>query len=577
LAIAGILTFYGLLIAAYSILKKHEKLLIMLRLSLLDKILFPILMIGTFFCILVSDYFRDFPRQTFLLGQKFEYSFLILSATFVMVFLLFVYLGIKIKVNRLSRRKIKLFRNLTVELLNKKEFSVLIALLSEEYKRLIKYANSLSLKNSIKNGLLKYFELKPSIELQKEMIRTLQKYYELRGKESDIENIKQPKVGKVKSISRNVIVEFRHFGGKIIRGYYQEVNDKSQSVARDLLNLLLTSREFIPKLIEFKVELGLKILNYKFQVRPDFADIFFYELIRNKGSILYYEIKNNQNIFLNRYFINEENRIITYLFKNCKVAQNLDVYRGIGDYVRDYLEDLNKLKNDPYNYGYENFKETRWDSPIFVGIRFFDIMVSECIHQGIRWHMWLFYFRIFTERILINFQVIPSVWDEYREWNSKYAYLLYEIVSTLCNWIEIIESPEFTYKVELRNDNFDHENGNIIKSSIICLIQVLDAIADADVVPDRFKEYLMDIVFRLLFDMRKMGSSDCIKYSNVLFSCIEHHLKRFPKVKVKFYTLIKSAYRKFDKIPYVLERENELTKELDSEIEQLLSEIASSL
>jgi phosphate/sulfate permease len=55
MAIAGFLTFLGLLIAAYSILKTHEKLFIRLRLSLLDKILIPIFTIVIFLLIIWSD------------------------------------------------------------------------------------------------------------------------------------------------------------------------------------------------------------------------------------------------------------------------------------------------------------------------------------------------------------------------------------------------------------------------------------------------------------------------------------------------------------------------------------------
>lgn len=577
MAIAGIITFFGLLIAAYSLLKKHEKLLIKIRLSVFDRFLLIFFTIIIFFGILLSDYFRDFAKETNLFNIQFRLSFLISSGAYLVLILLIVYIGIKVKVKRLSRKKTRLFKTLVEELLNKKEYSTLIELFWVGYKRIIKFSNSLSILNSVKDKLLSFFKVKEVIDFPPEVIERIREYGEESNNELESEEKQYSKKEKVKLFVKKILDEFKHYGGKFIRIFIHEVRDRNQEIARDLLNLLLTNHEFIAKLIEFRPALGIEILEKDFYILNNFADVYLYELIKSNRSILYYEIKNNQNIsFPSRYSLKEDNRIIHSLFKDCKVAQKLQVYGGIGNYIKDYLVNLKKQEFDPYNYGYENFDDTKWNSPIFIGIRFFDIMILEAIHQGIRWHMWLFYFRIFTERILKNFKIIPEVWKEYREWNSKYGYLLYEIVSTLRGWIFVIDEAGFNYKVELRSDSPNYENANVIKSSIICLTQVLEKIAYKENVPDRFKHYLADIALDLLFELKTSNLEVPTRYGNVMLNCIKEHIFSYGRFNRKFYEFVKTSYGRFDKIPYKIGigEKGELGRRLIQEMDEYLTRIS---
>lgn len=576
MAIAGILTLFGLLIAAYSLLKKHEKLLIKIRLSVFDKFLLIIFTIIIFFGILISDYFRDFTKEINLFNFPFKISFLISTSAYLVLFSLIVYIGIKIRINPLKRKKLKLFQELVEELLHKKDYSVLIEILNAEYKRLIKFENKMSLFNSIKQRLLSFFQIQEKIILLPGEIKRIKEILEETENEVGPEEEKKPKPKKIKLFFNKLLIKAKHYLGRFIRIFYKKVRDKNQELARYLLNLLLTNRDFISKLIEFRPELGLKILEHEFSYFYDYADIYFYELVKNNRSILYYEIKNNQNISTkHRYSLKEENVLLNFLFRDCKIARKLEVIRGFGNFINDYLDDLNKQENDPYNDGYENFDETKWNSPIFVGIRFFDIMISEAMHQGIEWEYPIFYFRIFTEKILKNFKVIEEVWKEPHEWNSRYTYLLYEIVSTLEDLVFWIKHSEFSYPIELKKDDHDLEGGNVVKSSIIYLIEILDLIAASENVPDRFKHYLVDIVLRLLFELRTSISEESKRYSNIIFNCIKDHMVKYREFNRSFYELIRKSYDKFDKIHYTAsasERSN-LARGLDTEIKEYLTTI----
>jgi hypothetical protein len=573
--ITGFLAYVGLIIAAYSLLSKHDKLRIQIRLSVLDKVVSIFLLVIIFLALILSDYFRDYEKVVTFSNILFKMHFIITASAYIALFLLSLYIFFKIRKKKLKRRKLFLFKNLIEDLLNKKEYSTIVELVRPEAVRIIKYSKRVSFLNSIKDNLLRFFKTKPDFKIPPEAIERVKKLIEAGEIEIDLEENEHIKKS-IKSFLNKLSGSFRHYVGKFIRIFVHESRDKYQNKAQDLLNLLLSNHEFIARLVEFRPELGLKIFEQEFYDYHDYAAIYFYELMKNTGSILYYEIRNNQNIDTNhRYSLKKENKLLIFLFKDIKVAQRLEVSRGVANLINENLDDLNKQENDPYNYAYENFKEVRWNSPIFVGIRFFDIMISETMHQGLEWQYPIIYFRILTEKILKNFKAIPQVWKEPHEWNSKYAYLLYEIVSTLESLVFWIKYSEFSYPIELKSDDHDLEGGNVIKSSIIYLIEILDLIAASENVPDKFKRYLADIVLILLFELRTSSHEESIRYSNVILNCIKDCMVKYRKFNRSFYNLIRTSYDKFDKIHYTAsasERSN-LASKLDTEIEEYLTTI----
>lgn len=558
MTIAALLTLFGLLIAAYSLLTKHQRLFIRLRLSLINKILFPIFII---ILVIVSEYFRDFEKEIKFFNLKFQFSFLISTFAFLFLLLASIYIFAKIKLNRLKRRKLRLFNRLVMELLNKKEYTTLVELISDEYKRLIKFSNKLSWFNNIKHNLLYFFILKPDFELTPEDIERAKEYLKESGEE-DLEEKEYSKKEKAKLFFKEIFVGFKHYVGKFIRLFFHDARDKGQENSRYLLNVLLTNRDFVSKLVEIKPEIGLKIFKKEFHNYHEYVDIFFYELIKNNKSILYYEIKNNQNIDSShhRYFINEKNKFLFFLFKDCRVAKRLEVNRGIGNYVIDYLDDLHEKDNDPYNNSYENFDEAKWNSPIFIGIKFFDIMISEILHQGMEWTHPIYYFRNFTDKILKNSRIIENIWKE-PHGKSRYGYLLEEIVTLLENLVDAIKYEGFNYPIKLKNEDDNHE-ANVIKCCVIYLIKILDMIAQSENVSHSFKRDLGDIVLTLLFELKKFSTEESIKYSNVIFNCIKEHMFQYRRFNENFYELIRASYDKFDEIPYTLEGGRELYKEI---------------
>lgn len=574
--ITGFLAFVGLLIAAYSILNKHDKLRIKIRLSIFNKIVTIFFLIIIFFALIISDYFKDYPKEFPFLNIKFKLHFFISASAYTFFLLLSLYIFWKISKKRIKRRKIALFKSLIEEQLNRKEYVAIIELMRPVIVRIIGYSNSVSLLSSIKNKLLKFLKTKTDFEIPPEEYERLKKLIEAGEIRVDNEdNRVSPK--KIKAFFTKLSANLKHYIGKFIRLFVQESRDKYQQIAQDLLHLLFTNHEFVTTVIGYQPELGLKAFEHEFYNYHDYVDIYFYEFIKNSRSVLYYEIRNNKNISSDhRYFLQKENLLLNFLFKDCKVAQRLEVYRGISNYINDYLDDLNKHEEDPYNYDYGNFTDSKWCSPIFVGIRFFDIMISETMHQEINWLHPIYYFRVLTEKILKNFDILDNVWREHHEWNSKYAYLLYEIVSTLNSIVFWTTYSKTKLLINLEREDDKLESGNIPKACIIYQIKILDLIAENEKVPEKFKCYLMNIVLRLLFELRSSGLDEPIKYSKVLINCIKTHMIKLKKLNVNLYSLIRKSYHEFDKIHYTLGKgkRSDLANALDVEIEEYLTTLS---
>ncbi len=574
--IAGILTFLGLVIAAYSLLKPFERLLIKFRLSIIEKILLPILLICVFFAIVVSDYFKSTHKEVLILFKRIELSYIISVSAYLLLVLLTLYVYLKIKYSHLKRHRISTFNNLTKELIYKKEYQVLIELLNHEYAKLIKYSLSISISNSIKKNLLRLLPLKNDFVITPELVEMASGY--AKECELELENEGQTE-RKAKLFAQSIKRSIKHYLGKFLRSIYHDVRDKYQDQALYIIHSVLSNVEFVSEMIAIKPELGLEIFKRDIHYLNDYADEYFYQLIRNRTSLLYYEIRNNNNISLRRrYIIPEENIILCYLFRDCRVAQRLEVYRGVGEYIINYLRELRAQKNDPNNYEFSDERREKWGSPIYVGIRFFDIMISEATYQGINSHMFLFYFRDFVDNILKNCRYDPVIRKEITafEWRAKYRYYLDEIVHTLCEWIRAITEDDIGNK-ELINDDYDLGGGNSqIKASIVCLVQILERISRDERMPLRLKLPYADRVLQLLYELKTDDSETVNKYGGVIYNGIKFYMRwPFKELNYLFFEIISSAYEKFDKIPFTLGDGAEKGSLLDDNLKEYLSSLAS--
>ena len=133
-------------------------------------------------------------------------------------------------------------------------------------------------------------------------------------------------------------------------------------------------------------------------------------LVKTENSLLYRDLQNNTSTDgMYRYKIEEDNRLIHALFSDMDRVEDLDIYKPVGDAVRDIIVDQRRQEFDEYND--QRLTDTRisddhiFRDPVFIGIQFFDVLVKEAFHQKVSWHVWLSYYETFTQEICRNYEI----------------------------------------------------------------------------------------------------------------------------------------------------------------------------
>ena len=214
--------------------------------------------------------------------------------------------------------------------------------------------------------------------------------------------------------------------------------------------------------------------------------------------------------------------MIFFFFAKAQVAYDNEVYRPVGDYTLSLLDQLARDRASDSNcfamdHDFEEFGS--WHSPLFAAIRFFDIMVSEALYQGIEWHMWLYYFPLIIEKCVRNYRLEDPLIEPEAEWPNRYSYLIYRAFDAMCDWIRAVSEVDPTQaNIVLHSARARHENGNIPKSAILALSMSLRSVLESNAVTDKFKAYLADMAFCLYFELR--ASANQGQYASVLAEAI---------------------------------------------------------
>jgi len=280
---------------------------------------------------------------------------------------------------------------------------------------------------------------------------------------------------------------------------------RDAEVASDIVRITFTSPKLVAFIASSKPYFALTVLKQQevYHVH-EFTSLYFRNLINNPHSILYFEVKNNQNISTTSgYDYPPRNRLLYFLFGDAKNAERLSVWGPVGEYLlvgpaAPDLEENRKSINRPMR----DFQETgQWTHPFATGIRFIDLMVSAALVQNIEWHMWLWYFNHFTEILIDNMDIHTPEVDPNAEWPTVGYYLIYEMFSAMTNWIRLVEYlPADQANIVMCNTRFDHENGNIPKSAIMVMALCFRKLLLSENVHPHFKRYIKDILLRLLKD-----------------------------------------------------------------------------
>ncbi|WP_128893345.1 hypothetical protein [Erythrobacter sp. HKB08] len=278
--------------------------------------------------------------------------------------------------------------------------------------------------------------------------------------------------------------------------------DIKQKNARQIIRRLMSNDEFVRFVAQERTRFALRILESDLSDSYEFSDRAFTFFISGIDAPLRQEIWENDSLGLCFYDIDSDNQIIAYLFTDSKKAEEREVYRPIGEFAFDSLEDekyLRLLNSKP-----RDFDKMKRSDDLFLVIQFFDIMIRSSARDGIEWHMWLYYMNILTRRLVEIIDTDHPDYDENSEFPNFAHFLIYKIVSNLRDWIRLFECLQAdSPALIIDSPAATHENGHIIKSAILSVGICIRELLSSDKISDRFIAYVLEIVLRARRDAQQ--------------------------------------------------------------------------
>lgn len=199
---------------------------------------------------------------------------------------------------------------------------------------------------------------------------------------------------------------------------------------------LLSSRRLVGHLAIARPYLCMDVMERATRFVEGFQDEFFDALLANEASVLYSELKNNDNFGEGgrRLALPDENRLLRFYCAGVDVAARLGVYRSVGEAVLARI-DADEVLQKKLNGRLLTFQDVgKHHDPVYAGIWFFRIMVLEGLHQRVANHLWLHYMPHFASLLVDRAREVRPE-DENHEFPTPLGYLLYEVVDATAVWV----------------------------------------------------------------------------------------------------------------------------------------------
>lgn len=476
---SDLLTILGVVAAVWAIIPQKSRLNFRLRVSPLDWLVITFVVFLCHYLVFESvfrsiGWYYTLGPWLFGLDKSSGIYLLLLSLSGFILF--------RAKTTKLAKRNIGIFEKLFNSLLMTKQYAELAPLLEQHVGDIFDISDSGSLRARVA-----------------EFIRPRWKFEVLLAGEEE---------PKQKRLEKN-LEELRSWIADQL-----EVKDRPEKIAREIVRKLTTTPHLICYLAGSYPYLCLEILKQPLARNEEFLDEFMRALIEDETSIFYAELRNNHNIRgHHRLAIPDENKLLSFFFKDIKVAEAHGVYRSVGEVTCQLIDFDSKLAtshNGPLGY-YDQVGI--YKCPIYCGIQFFQIMVHEGLHQGIQSHLWLYYFTHFTDKIVERLRPLKAD-DSEHEFSTPFHFLLYRIVSTTMDWIDEAQYIEDKAALRLKGESLNNDNAYIPFNAALAIGRIMHTIISSEKLGDRFKVYMLEVVLRRLGELE--GVDDMKSLSRVI-------------------------------------------------------------
>ena len=289
----------------------------------------------------------------------------------------------------------------------------------------------------------------------------------------------------------------------------------AETAARNIARVLFRSPDLRFYVTRTRPYFAISLFRLEMHEAHDFSDAYFSELISDTGSVLYQELEEDWNgPYKAGHGFLESNRLLYFLFDDARNAEKYFVWKPIGEYLwkllrsdespgPDFVVRLNKRADE--------FDKERWEDPLGTGMYFFDLMVTAAALRGVQWHMWLFYFPQFVERLEELYDASDPAVDVTDEFPTRSARLIYEAISSLCGWVNLAsdlpedsphrQSVAMSEEQSREWNSWFRDNGNIPVSAAIALGSCMGTIGMSRRLDDKFAGYMYEVVVRAIKDL----------------------------------------------------------------------------
>lgn len=393
------------------------------------------------------------------------------GAIYLLFLTLTTYIYLRSRSTRLSRRNLPLFERLVTALLHTRKFAELGELLDRHLETVIDLEQKIRWRDRLASWIRP-----PAAQGLAIIARGL-----LRQAATPA-SMRAAKLNRMRS-------SLASFVGPKTRGV---------SRARNVIKASLSSRDLVSYLALAHPYFCLRVMARAEEIVDDFQDMYFEALLANDSSILFFEIKNNDNLAGggHRLRLPPENRLLNFYLKDVSVAADLGVYRSVGEALLSRIESddtLSAMLNRPMQT-YDEVGKLR--CPVYCGLYFFRIMVLEGLHQRVADHLWLHYVTHIVDRILSRARPLQEG-DENHEFATRFCYLLYQVVDATMDWIEEAEHVSSEGDA-LTQDQLEGRHAYISFEAAGAIGGVMQSILRADNLTDRLKDELLSVVLSSL-------------------------------------------------------------------------------
>lgn len=471
---SALLTMMSLIAAVWSVVPSATKLSFRLSLNWFDwLVMWAVLVI-------IHCFFFESVLATFGLPTigPWLWGFDKSSTQYLLFLLLISFVYWRSRKTKLTRWNIGLFDDLTISLLHAGKHEELTDLLQRHLKSALELAEPKTVRSSFANTI--------------------------RPKRPEFQVVLQDDGSIMLGVRAPVSALFRRlFNFREWLADFVGPSQRVQRLAVSIVKRLLSSRSLVWHIAISRPYLCIDVMERATLIEEGFQDEFFNALLANEASVIYSEIKNNQNFGKggNRLALPDENRLLRFYCVDVDVAARLGVYRSVGEAILariDADEDLEKRLNGRLL----TFQEIgKYHDPVYAGICFFRIMVLEGLHQRVADHLWLHYMPFFASRLVDRARELQPE-DENQEFPTPLAYLLYKVVDATAVWIrdaDALTSPD----EELLSDHPEGNHVHISFEAAEAISRVIHPILMSPRVTRRLKQELLSVALTTLRDLEQ--------------------------------------------------------------------------